>query len=213
MKCGIAGLIPVVLLASLPALGATITFEDLTTRSSFYSLGISNSYQGYVWSPFLNGSAISDTGWASATVASPAVAPAPTPVSGTSYAWNWNGPQSLFIQFGGATDFTSAYLATLSSAYQDSASTVQLFGYDALDSQVAAGPVLRLTDSFQLYSANFSQIHKVEFRADSASRWFSIDDITLDANSQVPEPGSAFLLLLGGLALVAIGRRRRGSIP
>jgi hypothetical protein len=185
-----------------------ITFDDLTTRNNFFDLGINNTYQGYVWSTTLIGGETDQTGWASATVADPAWSPAPTPVSGNSYAWNWNGPQSLFIHFGAATNVTSAYLATLSSTYCCNASSVQLFGYDSTNALVATGSVLPLTNSFQVYTANFSGIYKLEFRANTNDVWFSIDSITLNANSSVPEPGSGLLLALGGLAIAGLSRLR-----
>jgi hypothetical protein len=192
-------------LGCAPAWAAVITFDDLGTRDNFWAQGIANNYQGYVWSPSLTGPATSETGWASATVGSPAWDPAPTPVSGQSYAWNWNGPQSLFIHFGTATDVNSVWLATLSSTFGGNASTVQLFGYDATDTLVATGSVMNLTDSFQLYTADFAGIYKVELRGSGG--WFSVDDITLNATS-APEPSSAALLALGGLAVAGLKRFR-----
>ncbi len=191
-----------------PSWAAVINFDDLTTRDNFFDLGINNTYQGYVWSTTLVGGTTVQTGWASATTADPAVDPAPTPVSGLSYAWNWNGPQSLFIQFGTPTDVTSAYFATLSSAFSQNASTIQLFGYDAANTLVATGAILTLTDAFQLYIANFAGVNTLEIRADGADRWFSIDDISLNDNAAVPEPGSALLLGAGVLVIAGLNRLR-----
>ncbi|MBS1827130.1 MAG: hypothetical protein JST93_17565 [Acidobacteria bacterium] len=203
-------LLPLALTLGLsPATALVIDFEDLTTRDNFFDQGISNNYQGYVWSTALSGPAAGSTGWASATVTDPAVDPAPTPVSGSSYAWNWSGPQSIFIHFGAATTFNSVWLATLSSAFGGNASTVQLFGYDASDTLVATGSVLSLTDNFQLYSANFTGVYKVEFRADTAA-WFSIDDITVD-EADIPEPNAGILLAIGSIAIVGWNRIRSKS--
>ena len=197
------------MVGSAPAGAAVITFDDLTTRDNFFDLGINNSYQGYVWSTTLVGGETDVTGWASATVADPASPPAPTPVSGTTYAWNWNGPQSLFIQFGAPTDVTSANFAHLSPEFgSGNSNTIQLFGYDATNTLVATGSVLQLSDVFQLYTANFSGVSTLEIRANTDS-WFAVDDITLNANaSEVPEPGSVFLMAAGGLALAGLRRFR-----
>jgi len=113
-----------------------IDFEDLTTRNNFTALNIADSYQGYEWGygtsagipgrTWVN----SSTGWASATASSEAVNPEPGNLGGSSYAWNWNGAQSLWIDFRTATDFLSGNFAFLSSNYGYNASSVQLFGYD-----------------------------------------------------------------------------------
>lgn len=61
-----------------------IGFEDLTTRNNFTAFGIVDSYQGYEWGYGLSGGVASRTfvntakGWASATVAAPAINPAPS---------------------------------------------------------------------------------------------------------------------------------------
>jgi hypothetical protein len=65
-----------------------------------------------------------------------------------------------------------------------------------------------LTNSFQLYTANFSGIYALEFRANAGSKWFSIDSITLNASSTVPEPRSGLLLVLGVLAIAGLSRLR-----
>jgi hypothetical protein len=192
---------------------SVIGFEDLLTRNNFSALGIVNTYQGYEWGyGFGSGVAsrtfIDDsTGWASATVSSPALAPAPGGMGGTSYAWNWNGPQSLWIDFRTPTDLTSVALAVLSSPYINNASTVQLFGYDATSNLVDTSAVLALTSTFQTLAANFSAINYLEIRANSNLRWFSVDNVIVSESvSSVPEPATLFLV---GSGLVGLGYFRR----
>src|SRR5688500_4778182 len=87
-----------------------IGFEDITTRNSFLALGIIDSYRGYEWGYGLTGGLANRTfvnptgvpyGWGSATATSEAVVGRPEPMglAGTSYAWNFAGPQSLWIDF------------------------------------------------------------------------------------------------------------------
>lgn len=202
------------LLSAGPANAAIITFDDLTTRESFFNLGIQGTYHGFDWGYSTSGPAgaviptTSSTGWASATVSDPALSPAPTPVSGSSYAWTYNGAQSLFIDFHTPHDVAGGYFATLSSAYSSNASTVQMFGYDGSNNLLASSGVLSLTHTFQLLSSNFAGVTTLEIRSDGNTRWFSVDNLDVSP-SAVPEP--ATLTLFGAAALTAgyFGLRRR----
>jgi len=201
------------LFGSIAARAAVISFEDLTTRDNFDHLGISNTYLGYSWgkgtSAGVAGRTYANTGsgWASATASSTAVTPPPTGLDGTSYAWNWNGLQSLWINFGGSVDFTSGDFSTLSSAYGNNASTIQLFGYDAADNLIAVSSVLGLANNMQTLTANFSGIQSLEIRA-NANQWFSVDSLVINENNTVPETSSSLALLGGALVVFASLRRR-----
>jgi hypothetical protein len=195
-----------------------ITFDDLTTRNNFFALGIEDSYQGFEWgfsnTPGLGGAIIptnQTTGWASATVADPAISPAPTPVSGQSYAWNWDGPRSLFIDFQTPHDVSSGYFATLSSNYFSNALSVQLFGYDESNNLVGTSAPLILTHSFQQLQANLQDIRTLEIRANADSRWFSIDNLDVtpsSATAAVPEaPSLIGFAVVACIACVGVVRR------
>ena len=84
-----------------PVNAATIDFEDLTTRSNFTSLGITNNYKGFEWG-YGNGAGVnfrnfadSSTGWASATIGNPGDTAAPDNMSGFSYARIGTGPKAF----------------------------------------------------------------------------------------------------------------------
>ena len=190
----------------MSAVGAAgiITFDDLNTRNNFDALGISNTYQGYIWT---HSGAIGE-GWAVATVSDPGFAPGPTPVSGQSYGWNWNGVQSLFITFPTLQSVNGAYFATLSSGYDGNASSITMFGYDASDALIASSSPLILSNTFQFLTASFSGIKTLEIRANGAEAWFSVDNIEVSEGSTVPEPSTFSMLAFVAISIAWRVKRR-----
>ncbi|MET0048794.1 MAG: hypothetical protein ABW066_13500 [Sedimenticola sp.] len=203
------------LLISTNAYSSVIDFEDLNTRNNFNALGIVDNYEGFEWgygnSAGLGGRTFvnTSTGWASHTTTNTASGPMPAGISGTSAAWNWNGPQSLWIDFQSEIDFTSGLFAVLGTTYSYNASSVQLFGYDSGDTLIGTSAVLALTDTFQLLTANFSNVQYLEIRANADGQWFSVDRLVLNENDgEAPVPAPIFLLALG-FAIIGFTAKRK----
>jgi len=216
----VAALVGLAALAPInPTHALIMGFEDLATRENFAVLGIAESYQGFVWGYGLGPGVENRTfapdpqlGWAVATSTFPCCSAAPYELEGSSYGWNWNGTQSLWIDFNGPVDLPSLSVAqgypVLGGGIPFNSLTLQLFGYDALDNLVASSGVVTLTDTFETLSANFSGISFLEIRSDRNGSWFSVDTIVANEPVTVPEPGT-LLLLSGGLVSMGLIRRRR----
>jgi hypothetical protein len=192
-------------------LGATanagiISFEGLITdeSSSFSELGISNTYQDYLWSA----SSVGDWGVADcATIDCMGIQPLEA-VSGTSYGWTFNGPQSLFIDFGETTDVVSAYFAGQFGFAGVDSQAIQLFGYNDQGTLVSTSTVLDLaTDQWKQLLVNFTGIHRLEIRSDRDNSWFVIDDLVVNA-SAVPIPAAVWLFGSAILGLLGYSARR-----
>lgn len=192
---------------------AVIGFEDLNIRNNFNALGIIDNYQGYEWGYGFAGGVANrtfvntDTGWASATSSDPAIAPPPSNLGGNSYAWTWNGPQSLWIDFKSPTTFNGGNFAGLSSAYGSNASSLTLFGYDAASNLVASSSTLNLTNTFQTLNTNFQDIQYLEIRSNANSQWFSVDNLRVEGATSVPEPFTIVGTLIGGTAALRMRKK------
>ena len=99
------------------------------------------------------------------------------------------------VEFGMGMDVTGAYFADLD--FVDpffNADTIQMFGYNAGNTLVATSSILGLTHDFQYLAAGFTDIWRLEFRANAVEQWFLIDDIILNESSPpVPEPATLSL--------------------
>jgi PEP-CTERM motif len=184
----------------------TVGFEELQSRDSFGGGWNNwNSYKGFVWGYGITGGVENRvfngnlTGWASGTLSNAAVSPAPSGTTGTAYAWTWNGPQSLWIDFGAAIDVTSVDLANLSSNFgSNNSQTVELFGYNSSDSLIGSTAPVSLTSTFQTVNANIVGARYLELRSNGPFSCFSVDQLVLDGTAPaVPEPATWAMMLLG----------------
>src|SRR5262249_51141695 len=139
----------------------------------------------------------------------------PGDVGGTSYAWNYGAPQSLFINFLGGHDISRAYFATLGPNYSANAASIQVFGYSGSGNEVAHSDGFDLTHSLRSLDlpTTFTGIWSLELRANADGVAFAVDDLYVSPTdaSVVPEPASFALWGIGaaGAAIVSVLRCRR----
>jgi hypothetical protein len=224
MKMKFALLFAATLAFAYPASAVVLGFEDLNQRLPFGDgeggQGNWDSYQGFVWgfgnapglaSRRFDGSA---TGWASATISNEAFPPEPGNTTGQSYAWTYDGPQSLWIDFQAATTVNAADFAKLSPNFgANNSLTVQAFGYDSSNVLVGSTAPILLSTSFQTSTIGFTGARYLELRSNLNESWFSVDNLVLNESAEgvVPEP-AAWVTLIFGFGVVGgvmrIGRRR-----
>ena len=189
--------------AAMPVSASTIGFEGLAgadMATSFTALGIGNTYLGNVWS-----ASGGDWGVCDANCFGDQSLRAH---SGSAYAWSYSGPQSLTIQFAGATRFTGGYFAgQFLNRGGFNASTIELLGYDASNALVGSTAAIAIGDSsWRFIAADFSNVSRLDIRSDRAGSWFAVDDLQVGATS-VPEPASVALFGLGLLGAAAARRK------
>jgi hypothetical protein len=171
-----------ILAFSMSASAAVLTFDDLTAAIGYGPVG--PSYAGYT---FKN--------WA--FINSP---PYPYPTaSGTTIVFNTAG-SSAEILFGKSVDVDSLFIADFSTN-----NDVKMMGYanGELKYSAAYAPI---AGAMTKYFTNFDGIDRLVFNFPFASSAF-FDSIEVNPSNPVPEPVSALLIAVGGLALT-LSRRR-----
>jgi len=189
------------LMAAGTAQAVVINFDDLPLSQA----SVPNNYAGLTWGTVpvnYNGSIYTgefvtwnDTGYS-------------TPHSSQNYVYNQYGPDSLWFKFSTPVNFNGAWFALANT--DESATEVRF-----LDDLGDSSDWLDLTNTSQFLAANFAgaQTIYVERRGKTGMnlpdymQYYTMDDITYNESSPVPEP-STFILLGAGLGAVGFMRRR-----
>ena len=127
-----------------------------------------------------------------------------------SYAWNWNGPQSLWIDFRTLKNFGGGDFAWLGPTFGANASSLQIFGYDAAMSLTGATSSFILSSNMTPIVASLTSIRFLEIRSNSNGRWFSADNLIVN-ETPLPAALPLFGTGLGIMGLVSWWRKRRAE--
>lgn len=194
-------------LSSYPSHATLIGFEGLTGGAgSFTSLGIQNTYFGHTWTAA--NSAQSPTDWGVSALAFGEV----SALSGSSYAYTFNGGQSMFIDFSSPQNVIGVWAA---AQFPDSAAaSLQLFGYDSGANLIGQSSVLNLVvGQWQLLGGaalDSLAVSRLEIRSNAPTTWYALDDLEIRraGEGQVSSPTTVALV---GLGLAGLGWSGRGK--
>ena len=184
--------IAAIALSPLAARATTITFDDIGVAGKYVGNGFID--QGYNFGAGASVIDISSTsGWAS---------------YGPAYSGNYAALSNYstvitMTEVGGATFSLQDFLTK--QWFPGSAFNTSVTGY--LGGSVVDSLVLSDTSSWQDIAVNFAKVDEVTF---SGFSYFLLDNVTVNAASAVPEPGT--ISLLGAAMLCMAGfLRRRGT--
>lgn len=105
--------------------------------------------------------------------------------------------------------FNGAYFTSWSqndADFSSSSTTISMIGY--LGGSQVGSVTYDLTNDFQYYSAEFDNVDSVVFQSSGASRWWLMDNMTVNENNPVPEPTTMLLFGTGLLGLIGYNRKR-----
>ena len=190
-----------VCLVASPAQALVIDFDDISTAAND---DIPSEYKGLNW----------DGNWAinSASDYMSSYYNTYTPVSGEYAAYNSNGVLSVSLSSGEDFDFIGAYFtawAAFDDYYLYSATSITIEGYD--DGLLSHSISMDLSaDQYDWLQADFSSIDNLRFISSDTSKWWLMDDLTIELAS-VPIPHSLALVGIGMLGMGLLTRRAAGA--
>jgi hypothetical protein len=173
-----------------------INFDDITNAN----LGaVPTNYQGMTWAGdwiVLSDSAFQAYG-NGYTAPSPAYA-----------ASNGSGMLVVTVADGANFDFVGAWFTGWGPAGPGMATSVTVQGYN---NGLPVGPAVSmdLNDvGYEWMQADVMNIDELHFTSSGEDEWWLMDDLTLNAPTLVPEPGTVLLMGSGLLGLAYQGRKR-----
>jgi hypothetical protein len=197
------------LLVCVQAQAAVITFDDLGIPSGGFAYPMPSGYAGLTWGNV-------DSSYWGALDQDYTAGYAPQygiPHSGTCMAYNGDGVDALWFDFGAPVTFNGAWFATAPGS-GSSASMVMLS--DDLGDTTSW---LTLTDAPQFLGPNWAGATRITVSRDTPNptfptqAWYTMDDVTYDADGAgahgSPELSTWMLLACSGLAGLGLWRRRK----
>jgi hypothetical protein len=130
--------------------------------------------------------------------------------SGDKMAFNAFGVQSVTTT-GSTFDFTGAQFTTWAAGdahVWHSSSTITVEGWLA-GTMVYSNTMALSATGFNWFAANYTGVDELRFLSDGASRWWLMDDFTINENNAVPVPASICLWGLGMGCAALVARRRK----
>lgn len=195
MKKLLCGLLAGASLMLAPVANATvINFDDLAANGKLAGIAKYNPYDTLTWSTswFLGVNTVAGYGNAAH--------------SGTQFVTNGFGVNNLGITGSELFDFKGAWFAT-PNTNGTKATWINISAYDQANQLIGSTGNIGINGAYGWVAASFTNVARLNIARDKG--WFVMDDFSFRNVSDVPEPGSVALLMLGLAGLGAMRRKAR----